>query len=186
MNSMRKWSRTIHRDLSFLFSGIITVYALSGIYLNHKRDFNSNYSVKRQSYQAEGSFPAQKEKFTETEVLRLLAAVNEESNYTKHYFPDDDHLKIFIKGGSSIVLNITDGQAVYEALKKRPIISRLNRLHYNPNRWWTVFSDTFAVSLLLIVISGLVMNKGKRGLRGRGGIEFIAGILIPLLFIFFS
>ena len=75
------------------------------------------------------------------------------------------------------------GEAYYESVKKRPILSSLNRLHYNPNRNWTIFSDIFAVSLIVITLTGLVMLKGRKGFWGRGGIEFAAGILIPLAFI---
>ena len=62
----------------------------------------------------------------------------------------------------------------------------MNRLHYNPSRWWTVFSDVFLASLVVIVVSGLVMLRGPKGLWGRGGIELLAGILIPVLFMFFA
>ena len=54
------------------------------------------------------------------------------------------------------------------------------------SRWWTVFSDVFLAGLIVIVLSGLVMMRGPKGLRGRGGVELIAGILIPLLFIFLT
>lgn len=92
-------------------------------------------------------------------------------------------MKVFIKGGSSLTVNTETGEAYYESVKKRPILSSLNRLHYNPNRNWTIFSDIFAVSLIVITLTGLVMLKGRKGFWGRGGIEFAAGILIPLAFI---
>ena len=75
------------------------------------------------------------------------------------------------------------GKAVYEALKMRPIISQFNWLHYNPGKGWTVFSDIFAVSLIIITLTGIFINKGKKGVLGRGGIELLAGIIIPILFI---
>ena len=53
----RKWFRVIHRDLSFFFSGVIIIYAVSGIMLNHRDTINPNYTVKRHSLQAEGTFP---------------------------------------------------------------------------------------------------------------------------------
>ena len=74
-------------------------------------------------------------------------------------------------------------KALYEKIRKRPVFSSLNRLHYNPTRWWTWFSDIFAVCLLIITVTGLFMIKGPKGMIGRGGIEFLIGILIPLLFI---
>ena len=48
MSAVRKWSRPVHRDLSFFFSGVLLIYAASGFMLNHKRDFNSDYSIRRQ------------------------------------------------------------------------------------------------------------------------------------------
>ena len=158
MSAVRKWSRPVHRDLSFFFSGVLLIYAVSGFMLNHKRDFNSDYSVRR----------------------------TEEGNYLKHYFPEPDRLKVFIRGGSSLTVDLASGHAVYESIRKRPVLSSLNRLHYNPSRWWTVFSDVFLAGLIVIVLSGLVMMRGPKGLRGRGGVELIAGILIPLLFIFLT
>ena len=41
------------------------------------------------------------------------------------------------------------------------------------------------ISLIIITLTGLIMTRGKKGLMGRGGIELIIGIIIPLIFIFF-
>ena len=155
----RKWCHILHRDLSFFFAGVILIYAFSGIMLNHKRDFNSDYSITQKEYRIAGNFPKAKADFSKAYVL------------------------VFIKGGSSLTVNTKTGEAYYESVKKRPILSSLNRLHYNPNRNWTIFSDIFAVSLIVITLTGLVMLKGRKGFWGRGGIEFAAGILIPLAFI---
>lgn len=181
---LRKWSRVIHRDLSYFFAGVILIYAVSGIVLNHKKDFNSDYVIRQERLQIPGDFPKGKADFTREYVLGLLEPLGEGDHYTKHYFPDERQMKVFIKGGSSLVVDIHTGKALFESVKKRPVLSALNRLHYNPGRWWTVFSDVFAVSLIVITVSGIVMVKGKKGMWGRGGIELIGGILVPLLFIF--
>ena len=165
----RKWCHILHRDLSFFFAGVILIYAFSGIMLNHKRDFNSDYSITQKEYRIAGNFPKAKADFSKAYVLDLLDDLGERNN--------------FIKGGSSLTVNTETGEAYYESVKKRPILSSLNRLHYNPNRNWTIFSDIFAVSLIVITLTGLVMLKGRKGFWGRGGIEFAAGILIPLAFI---
>lgn len=183
--TLRKWSRIIHRDLSFFFSGVILVYAISGILLNHRRDFNPNYTIKKHTFVVEGSYPLTQNDLPKDRVINeLLAPYGEGKNYTKHYFPEENTMKVFLKGGSSMVVDMQTGQGVYESVKKRPVFSSLNRLHYNPNRWWTIFSDVFATSLIIITVTGLVMNKGRKGIMGRGGIELIIGIIIPLLFIF--
>ena len=127
-----------------------------------------------------------REEISREDAISFMEKVGEdEKGYTKHYFPKENQLKIFIKGGSSLVINLTNGEAVYEQVRKRPVISAFNRLHYNPGRWWTVFSDIFALSLLIITITGLILVKGKKGIGGRGGIELLVGILFPLLFLLF-
>lgn len=186
MRQLRKWSRIIHRDLSFFFSGVIIIYAVSGFVLNHKKDFNSDYSIKSFNFNIEGGYPLSQDEFTKDKVLNILQPYKETDNYTKHYFPDNETMKVFLKGGSSLVVDLTDGSALYEQVRKRPIISQLNWLHYNPNKWWTVFSDIFAFSLITITLTGLFMTRGKKGLWGRGGIELIIGIIIPLLFVLFT
>ena len=92
-------------------------------------------------------------------------------------------MKVFLKGGSSLLVNTQTGEAVYEKLERRFILSDMVKLHYNPGKWWTTFSDAFAVCLILITLTGLVMVKGSKGFWGRGGILFIIGIIVPVLFL---
>ena len=183
-SQIRRWARIIHRDLSSFFAGVGVVDAVSGIVLNHKRDFNSNYSVRRTELQMPGSYPAPAETSRE-QAEELLRAADPEARYVKHYASGEQRVKVFVAGGSVLEVDMQNGRAVYEKLTKRPVISSMNRLHYNPNRWWTRFSDIFAASLLVITLTGLVMVPGRNGLRGRGGIELAAGIAVPILFLLF-
>lgn len=183
--NLRKWSRIIHRDLSFFFSGVVIIYAISGFVLNHKKDFNSDYSIQLFHFNIAGNYPLHPEDFPKTRVLTILEPYKETANYTKHYFPNENSMKVFLKGGSSLEVDLTNGTALYERVRKRVIISQMNWLHYNPHKWWTLFSDIFAFSLIVITLTGLFITRGKKGLLGRGGIELIIGILIPLGFILF-
>ncbi|WP_302374782.1 PepSY-associated TM helix domain-containing protein [Alistipes timonensis] len=180
----RRWARIIHRDLSYFFAGVVVVYAVLGIVLNHKRDFNSNYSVRRTELQMPGVYPAPAETSRE-QAEELLRTADPEARYAKHYVSGEHRVKVFVAGGSVLEVDMQNGRAVYEKLTKRPVISSMNRLHYNPSRWWTRFSDLFAASLLIITLTGLVMVPGRNGLRGRGGIELAAGIAVPILFLLF-
>jgi hypothetical protein len=180
----RKYFRKIHTHISFFFSGVILVYAISGLTMNHLKDFNPQYMISVNDYKADGVFP-RKQNLTKNEVLTLLEKVDERDNYTKHYYPNKNTMKVFLKGGSSFALNTQTGEVKYEALNKRPFFSQLSFLHYNPNRWWTFFSDVFAICLIIITLTGITMLKGKNGLKGTGGIELVAGLMIPLLFLFF-
>lgn len=158
-SQIRRWARIIHRDLSYFFAGVVVVYAVSGIVLNHKRDFNSNYSVRRTELQMPGTYPAPAETSRE-QAEELLRAADPEARYVKHYASGEQRVKVFVAGGSVLEVDMQNGRAVYEKLTKRPVISSMNRLHYNPNRWWTRFSDIFAASLLVITLTGLVMVPG--------------------------
>lgn len=181
---LRKWMRVIHRDLSYIFSGVLVIYAVSGIVMNHRDTINPNFSVERKEYVITEALPAQKD-FTRNDVIKLLEPLGETKNLTKHYFPKAGQMKVFLKGGSNLIVDINTGKAVYESVTRKPIISAMTKLHYNPGKWWTWFSDAFAVGLIIITLTGIFMLKGKKGIVGRGGIELIAGILIPLIFLFF-
>lgn len=181
-SKLRRACRKIHLHLSYLFVGVILVYAISGITMNHLKDFNPQYMISVENYRAEGIFP-HKQDFTKEEITLLLKAVKEDGNYTKHFYPNASTMRVFLKSGSNFSLNTSSGEVNYEGLQKRPFFSQLATLHYNPNKWWTIFSDIFAVSLIIICITGIFITKGKRGLIGTGGIEIFIGILIPILFL---
>ena len=180
--AFRKWSRIIHRDVSYLFAGMILIYALSGILMNHRNSLNPHYSVEVKEFQVTQDL-SDKEKVDKPLVLDILQPLDEGENYTKHYFQKDGKMKVFLKGGSSLVVDTQSGAAVYERLERRFLLSDMVKLHYNPGKWWTTFSDVFAISLILITLTGMVMVKGTKGFWGRGGILFIIGILIPILFL---
>lgn len=42
------------------------------------------------------------------------------------------------------------------------------------------------MALMVITLTGLFMLKGNKGLWGRGGIELLIGIAIPILFVLLS
>ena len=145
---------------------------------------NPNFSIERKEYKIAEKLPG-KEGMKRENVLTLLQPLGEEGNYTKHYFPKADIMKVFLKGGSNLQVNVRTGEAVYESVTRRPLIGAMARLHYNPGQWWTYFADIFAVGLIIITLSGVIMLKGNKGIIGRGGIEMIVGIVIPILFLLF-
>lgn len=183
-NKFRKWSRIIHRDLSFFFSGMIIIYSISGIVMNHRDTINPNFTIERHEYVI-SDLPSTKSQIDKKAVIKILEPLGEADKYTKHYFPQDNTMKVFLKGGSNLQTDLTTGQAVYESVKRRPFLSAVTRLHYNPGQWWTHFADIFATALIIITLTGIVMIKGRKGLWGRGGIELLLGIFVPLAFLFF-
>lgn len=180
---IRKWFRIVHRELSYVFAGMLLVYAISGIALNHKNSFNSQYSITRTEYRFA---PTEQSVVDQTQIDKWLAECGVAGDEIQHYFPDANTLKVFLKGNSNLVVELSSGNAVLEQVRKRPILGSLSKLHYNPGKAWTWFSDIFAGAMVVIVLSGIFMLRGKHSLLGIGGIEFLVGILIPLLFIFLS
>lgn len=183
MKTLRKWSRILHRDIGYFFIGTTIIYALSGIALNHMHDWNPNYTVDIDRFQTDISL--KKNAAIEDNIKLLLADVAPKAVYKKHYYPQDDRLKIFLKGGSSILVNLNSGEGRAEFLKKRIAFYEVNYLHYNPHKWWMWFSDIFAGALILFAVTSFFMVKGKKGMLGRGGIYTALGIIIPLLFLWY-
>ena len=180
--AVRRACRWLHRELSYLFAGMVIIYALSGLFMNHRRSIDPSCVVSRKAYQIDEKLPG-KDGMTREWVLALLRPLGEADNFTQFYFPEPEQLKVFLKGGSSLVVNTGTGEAVYESVRPRPLIAPMVKLHFNPGSWWTCFADIFAVCLILITLTGIWMVKGPKGLWGRGGVELIIGILIPILFL---
>lgn len=183
MKVLRKWSRVLHRDIGFFFIGASIIYGLSGIALNHLQDWNPNYAVQIDFFETD--VPLLKSNEIKHNILTLLDEIDNRDNYKSHYYPDKDLLKIFLSGGSSVLVNAETGEGRAEFLKKRPIFYDVNYLHYNPNNWWMWFSDIFAGALIFLAISSIFIVRGKKGAWGRGGIYMALGIIIPILFLIF-
>ncbi len=183
LNKLRRWCRFIHRDLSFLFSGMLIVYAISGIAMNHLKTSSPYFDIEKREYQVD--LPNLNDSLITKEYVvdNYLKEIDQVDNYTKHYFPQKNTLKVFLKGGSNLEVDLETNQVVYEELKPRYIVGAFTKLHYNPTKLWTWFADIFAICLIIITITGLLMVKGKHGLIGIGGVELIIGIIVPLLFI---
>ncbi len=177
---LRSW----HRHLSFIFAGMVIVYALSGIVMNHHDIINPHYSVYHKPVLGIiAPSTLEKKSWSVANVEALLSKANISNKYMKHYFPDAKTLKIFLAGRATMTVDLETGNALFEQLRKRPIVSDMVRLHYNPGKWWRYYSDLFAVALIVITLSGLFLVRGKRGLVGIGGVELLIGMLIPLLFV---
>ncbi len=174
----RKLNNILHRDLGYFFTGVILIYAISGLAINHLRDWNPSYHVETKT--VDFSFPKDYKLISEDLVKRELAKSGLTEKYKKYYFPRDGQMKIFIKDGS-IKVDLTTGKGFMEKLTRRPLLAEMNYLHYNPNLWWTIYSDIFAVALIIIAITGLIVLKGKRGFKRYGVWLFIGGFLVPVL-----
>jgi len=178
---LSRLNRITHRDFGYLIAGLTIIYAISGIALNHKHDWNPNYIIENQRVST--SVIIDRENINREIAIKILKDVPGDPVYKTWYFPSGDILTIFIEGGS-VRINTRTGEGVTEKISKRPLFYQLNFLHYNPGVWWKYFSDIFCVALILVTITGLFLVKGKNGITRRGAILTATGIILPLLFLF--
>ncbi len=175
----RKWNRAVHRDFGYLFFGMVLVYAISGIAINHIDDWNPNYVILTQDIKVDPpGLDLNKEK-----IKKILEPFNEADNYKSHYFPNDEVVKIFLKNGTAYI-NLLSGNGLIENTKRRPLFREVNYLHYNPIKYWTWYSDIFAGALILLGLTGVLIPRGAAGITKRGGWMTLLGILIPGIYLF--
>jgi len=176
-----KLNRITHRDLGYLIAGLTLIYALSGIALNHKHDWNPNYLIENKLFTTD--IKVTRESLNDESALEILKEIPGNPVYKTFYFPSGNILTIFIEGGS-VRINTRTGTGVLERISKRPLFYQINFLHYNPGVWWKYFSDIFCVALILVTVTGLFILKGRNSITRRGAILTAIGIILPLAFLF--
>ncbi|MCF6171363.1 MAG: PepSY-associated TM helix domain-containing protein [Bacteroidales bacterium] len=174
----RKWNRYVHRDFGYLFFGMTLIYALSGIAINHMKDWNPNYVVVSREIQIDP--PGQKP--DKKAVKEMLAHFGDDVVYKNHYFPNSNVLKVFIDDGT-VYIDLTTGEGIIEMSRRRMIFREVNYLHYNPIKYWTWYSDIFSGALILLAISGILIPRGGSGITKRGAWLTLLGILIPAVYL---
>ncbi|MBN2772685.1 MAG: PepSY-associated TM helix domain-containing protein [Prolixibacteraceae bacterium] len=179
---IRKFLRNWHRDLGYFSVGILTIYCVSGIYLNHRYDFNPDYKIYYQEFKADIE---PKESYSKEEIREILSDLDYDVLYKKHYMANNGNIKVFIESGE-VEINPNTGLGAMRYLQRRPLIYGMNHLHKaSIIKTWKWVSDFLAIIILFVTISGLFILKGKFGLKGRGWWLTLAGILVPLFFMIF-
>jgi len=174
-------NRVTHRDIGYLIAGLTIIYAVSGIALNHKYDWNPNYIIEEREFTTDMNIS--RESIDRETAKVILEGIPGDFEYKTFYFPSGNILTIFVEGGS-VRINTKTGKGTVEKISKRPLFYQVNFLHYNPGRWWKYFSDIFCVALIVVTVTGLFIVKGRNGITRRGAILTAIGIILPLLFLF--
>ena len=178
--NLSKLNRVTHRDIGYLIAGLTLIYAVSGIALNHKHNWNPNYIIDNRTFKTD--IPITKDTFSNEVALEILKRANVEPEFKTFHFPTGNRVTIFIDGGL-VQVNAVSGEGVIQSISKRPLFYQINFLHYNPGIWWKYFSDIYCVALVLVTITGLFIVKGRNGITKRGAILTIIGIILPLIFL---
>ncbi|MBB5352706.1 hypothetical protein HNR46_002954 [Haloferula luteola] len=172
----RYWLLTVHRDGGYFFAGMVLIFALSGIALNHRDDWDPNFVIERQEiHRAPAAY--------DRETLQAwLVQAGISDPYRAHDFPSPRKIKVFTRSGS-LLFDLEAGDGDYEAIRRRPLFYQLNSLHRRSGTAWKLYSDCFSMALIAISLSGLFLARGRYGFRWRGAALTALGLLAPLAFL---
>jgi hypothetical protein len=114
----------------------------------------------------------------------VRAALGRQRPPQNTFWRGPDNLSLFFEAGDRDTVNYqpSSGQAQQVRKRDRWLLRQLNFLHLNEGRsFWTYVADFYAVLLVFLAISGAIVVKGRRGLKGRGGVLLAVGIVVPVL-----
>jgi uncharacterized protein len=171
----RHLNNVLHRDIGYLAVGLTVVYAVSGVALNHVRDWNPSYRVQRTSRTIAPITATERDAII-TEALRALGLAQPPRNAFR---PDPATLRLFYTQ-QTYSIDLPTGAVVIEEARPRPVLFEMNQMHLNaPKRIWTLVADVYAVALLVLAITGMFVLKGRTGITGRGAWLTAIGMLLP-------
>jgi len=175
----RRWNNILHRDLGYICVALTIIYAISGIAVNHVRDWNPNYQIERVERTFEPFPVADRATMVAQAVERLgLPGPPKES-----FRPDPATVQLFYEGWS-VEVHALEGVAVEERARERFLLHDFNVLHLNhPKGLWTYAADLYAALLLMLAATGMFVLRGKTGLAGRGKWFVLGGLIVPVLFL---
>lgn len=182
--SQSKWfllNRRLHRDLGYLAVALTIVFAVSGIALNHRDDWNPNYIVETQQLSIELSA-----QLAEPELQRELQhRFDNEDKIKASYWQSPNIYKLFFANGGTLTANFSSQMATLEKISSRPVFKQFNTLHLNEMaNGWLIISDIYAGVLLFLAISGLFMVKGNNSpWRKKKAWLLLLGSAIPAIYI---
>ncbi|AKT42938.1 PepSY-associated TM helix domain-containing protein [Chondromyces crocatus] len=180
--SWRALVRVVHADLGHFAVGLTFVYALSGLAVNHIADWDPNFQNHEAVHELGGPLAGEDEAVARGVLERL--AIQEAPQEV--YRAAEDQLEVVL-ARKTLHVTPSSGRVVEEGQEPRLLLRAANWLHLNRGKKaWTYVADTFAVGLLVLAVSGVLMLPGRRGLLGRGGIWLVIGVLVPVLYVHFS
>lgn len=177
----RKLVRVLHRDIGYSATALTLAYAISGVAVNHMEDWNPNYSFETVEVDI-GPLPTESYDAMEAYVVRELELP---PNLVKGRFMETEtQLRVFFGEGEEVAVDTVTGKGSIKRISTHPLVYEVNVLHLNNIKgWWTWVADVFAVSLIVLAITGMLMIKGRLGFWGRGKWFVAAGLAIPVGFI---
>lgn len=181
--------RALHRDAGYLAVGLTIIYGLSGLAVNHIKDWDPNFTEVRETLHvpiadlvAEPGQSAGNDQLART----ILHALRWQEQPSSVYAPTAHELDITLKN-ADLHVDLKRKVAIHNGQRERFLLRTANFLHLNRGKKaWTYIADGYAVLLLTLAISGMFMIKGKQGLRGRGAVLVLLGASVPVCYVLLS
>lgn len=173
--------RLTHRYVSFVCAGILLIYVVSGFLLNHQKEFDFMRQKRERTVNYHFAMPQDKNAFSEADAKKIMSDLDCDSSSYKRFTLGKDELSIIGDHQLVIKLKAERGQAYVKEIHRPKFLTALNRLHKNPDTVWTIASDVFLLLMVVLIITGLLIVPGRKGILGWGGVWILVGILIPSL-----
>lgn len=164
-----------HRDIGYFLSGLIIIYSISGIALNHIDDFNPDFVIKRDTVKL--AIPITKIQEKDIQYFSKLVGEKKIKIWDQ---PTPNQLKIYYDN-ASLHIYMDEKTGIYEKLHKRIPIYHTNLIHRNSIKGWKWVSDIFGILLIVLTITGMFILKGKYGFSKRGKWLVLMGFIPPIL-----
>jgi hypothetical protein len=179
--------RGLHRDVGYLCVGLTIVYAVSGLAVNHIADWDPNFVAYERTLALAAPLPASDDPDADAEAAtRAVLAQLEIREQPLDVFLHGGELEIVL-ANREIFVDGSAGTILDRGREPRAGLRLANWLHLNRGKKaWTVVADAYAVLLLFLAGSGMLMLPGRNGMRGRGLVLVGLGVLGPALYVWLS
>jgi uncharacterized protein len=180
--NLRPSLRALHRDIGYFAVGLTIVYAISGLAVNHLKDWDPNFKQVHRTHQLSLPLPVGDDAAAQSALLAL--GVQERPREV--YRASDTQLDL-VFDQRTFHVDTTSGVVQEEGQTARPLLRLANWLHLNRGKKaWSYVADLYAVFLLFLALSGLFMIPGRKGLLGRGAIVALLGAAVPVVYVLLS
>lgn len=167
-----------HRRIGFLITGMLLVFAISGIALNHQSHWDPYYAVSESYDSVEDLKPSMS---NEEIDLYIRERYGVEENLNSSFWESSRSVSMSYANGISFIIDFQDNSIVQTVTKKRFGLYNLIHLHLNGVKGlWIPAADVVSIGLILLCLSGIYLVWGRY--TRDEYVLLITGIILPVLF----
>jgi uncharacterized protein len=179
---MKPTARNIHRDFAYFYLGLIIAFSFSGIFLNHRRDWNPRkYTYSSREINVPPVLNADSS-INDTYIATFTKSQNIKDNLRR--FSVEKKLLSISYEKHDVKIDLVTGKGKIEAYHTTPVLGQMTQLHVDTSKWWIYYSDVFGVAMLTIAFTGMFIQKGENSFWQRGWKLALIGVIFPLIFLF--